>query len=415
MIITDMLTQLSSTGGELGLDKIRELLHKMGNPQNNLKIIHVAGTNGKGSTCAMLANILRCEGYKVGLFTSPYIYHVNEEFNINGTHITDEKFISLLNDIAPLVNSMATKPSEFELRTALAFEYFSQENCDIVVLEVGLGGRLDSTNIIDSPILTVITKIGVDHVSFLGNDIEGIAFEKAGIIKNNCTCVVMKQPNNIVNIFENICSQKSAKLFLSEPNNIQVNSQTLDGLNISYKGNKFNVNLIGTYQTENIAVVLKAVEVLNNIGYAVSDSSVYDGLKTVKWSGRFEVISKEPLFIVDGAHNNDGIKAFTNTLDTLLPNQKCTFLIAVMSDKDYISIIQALIPYAKNFVAIAPTMPRALPADELATSISEIFKGNVYQSTNIADGVAKALQITENNPICCVGSLYVLGNVYRTF
>ncbi len=413
MKIDEIISSLTSDGIVLGLKRIEELLDKMGNPQKYLKIIHVAGTNGKGSTCSMISSVLIKSGYKTGLFTSPFIETRNEEIQINSMHITDERLISLLESIKPIVDTMKNKPSEFELKTALAFLYFKEENCDVVVLEVGLGGRLDATNIITKPILSVITKIAIDHTTFLGDTIEHIAIEKSGIIKDNCSCVVMSQDKKILRVFEDVCSKKNAAFILSDTDLATVNQISLNGISLNYKDFiNLEIPLIGTHQVDNASLVLKAIEVLKENGFTISDKDIYEGLKNTKWKGRFEVLSHKPLFIIDGAHNLDGVNAFISTLKEVLANQKCTFIMGMMKDKEHKKMIKKLLPFADVFIAAAVNLPRALPAHELAEKIKRQFQGTVVYCETIQKSVSKSLEIS-NNTICCIGSLYMYSDIKK--
>ncbi len=406
--INAILAKLCSEGIDLGLTRMTELMDKLGNPQDALKIIHVAGTNGKGSTCAMLNSIFITSGYKTAFFSSPFLHNITELFKINNKNITKPRLLQLIEIATQAVESMESKPSEFELQTALAFLYFKEENCDIVLLEVGLGGLLDSTNIISHPVLSVITKIALDHIGFLGNTIEQIAHQKAGIIKQDCPCIALSQNQDVLDIFKQTCDIKSADFYVSQINSIKVKKNNLHGIVLDYKHiENIKIPLIGTYQIENIALVLSVIDILNQRGYNFSAQNIISGLGAVKWKGRFEILKDNPLFIIDGAHNLDGAIALTKTFDTVLQGQKFTFLMAVMSDKDYKNMIDKLIPYAKSFIAISPDIKRALPAKDLFDQISSQFDGPVFYADKISDGIEKAFEITANNPICCLGSLYI--------
>lgn len=401
-----------SDGIELGLNRIKTLLEILGNPQNNIKIIHVAGTNGKGSCSAMLASILKSEGYKTGLFTSPHLLSYNENFTINGENISDKHLASLIKKIKPLTLTMNEKPTEFELMTAIALLYFKEECCDFVILEVGLGGKLDSTNVITSPLLSVITKIGLDHTKYLGNTIEKIAYEKAGIIKNKVPCILMSQCKEVENIIKSICLQSKSTLYISEPKEIKALDITIKDSTFNYKNiSNLTLPLVGTHQIENATLVLKIIEVLQTLGVNISNTSVKNGFINTQWPGRFEIVDKSPLFIVDGAHNIDGINTLTSTIGTLFKGQKLIFIIAVMKDKDYKNMISKLVPYAHSFIAVSPNTSRALNAKELHDCIKSYFKGNVYHFNNIQEAVCKAYEISNKNPICYCGSLYVVGKI----
>lgn len=408
----ELVNPLVKTGLDMGLERIKELLNKLDNPQDSLKVIHVAGTNGKGSTSAMLSSVLMLSGYKTGFFSTPYIEKVNEEFKINNKNISDEKLESLILKIKPKVEEMQEKVTEFELKTAIACEYFKQENCDIVILEAGLGGEKDATNIIKSPILSVITKIGIDHTTYLGDTIEEITKAKAGIIKENCPCVVMRQDVKITNIIKEICAEKNSSFVISEPELAKLNYINLDETCFDYKEiTKLKTPLIGPHQVNNATLVIKIIEVLNILGYKSTETELRTGLQATKWFGRFEILSKEPEFIIDGAHNLDGVQALISTLRKVVPDLKYTFILGVMSDKDYVAMIKKLIPFASRFITVTPCdMPRALKSTELANEIQSHFKGEVTPCESIKDAVELAYKVTKT-PICCVGSLYMLHQV----
>lgn len=410
MAFEEKIRELTTVGATVGLDRIEQLLEKKNNPQNELQIIHIAGTNGKGSTSAMLSSILVEAGKKVGFFSSPYIKEVNEEFKINNNNITTEKLMELLNGIELHVKEMDEKPTEFELRTALALEYFKEEECEIVLLETGLGGTNDATNVVKKPLLTVITKIGIDHTSILGKTIEEITEHKGGIVKEDVPCVVMEQEETVLTILKRICRKKNVEYIQTRNNEIKIESITLNGTTISYKGlEKIRCSLIGTPQVENMTLVIEAVDTLNQMGIKISEENIRVGLEKTSWAGRFDVIKEEPLFIVDGAHNVQGVEAFTQTLEQVLPNIKFTILMGLMADKEYKLMIEKLIPYAKEFVTISPKIPRAMSAVDLAEEIKKQCSKEVTAFQTIEEGVQYAQR--EQSDVCCVGSLYMLSEV----
>lgn len=414
--IEQTIKSLTSQGIVLGLERVQELLEKLENPQDQVKSIHVAGTNGKGSTCALISSVLTQANYKVGLFTSPFLREVNEIFQINGESISNPRLLSLLEQIQEAVKTMKEKPSEFELQTALAFQYFKEEHCDFMVIEVGLGGRLDATNLMKQPILSVITKIAQDHTLFIGDTLQQIAQEKGGIIKDQVPCVVMEQSDDILEVFRQIAQEKHTKITLSSPKEIRVESQNLQGITFQYPPNfHLKTPLIGSYQIENIATALKSIEILQEIGVKIEQSAIYNGFEQVFWPGRFQVLSHSPLFIVDGAHNLDGMKGFTHTLNQVLPGEKCTFLMGVMADKEYTKMVEMLVPFAHRFLPVETHLPRGLSAEMLKDTIQAQFSGQVSLCEDVAIGIKKALETSENHPICCVGSLYILGEVLQHF
>ena len=318
MGITETLEYIHNVkwrGSKLGLERTKGLMTTLGNPEKKLKFVHVAGTNGKGSTSACIASVLKEAGYKTGLFISPYIICFNERMQINGENISDEDLEQLTNEIRPIADAMEDSPTEFELVTALAMMYFHKKECDIVVLEVGMGGRLDSTNVIDTPELAVITAIGYDHVKELGPTLNDIAGEKAGIIKHNGDVVIYGGEPEITDVIEKKCVEQNARLIKTDFSRITVNGFLLDGIKFIFEPYaEMTLPLVGSYQPYNAALAITAVELLRNKGYKIDDSDILNGIAKVKWPGRFEVIGKNPVFILDGSHNPQGMEATAGSL-----------------------------------------------------------------------------------------------------
>ncbi|MBE6017822.1 MAG: bifunctional folylpolyglutamate synthase/dihydrofolate synthase [Lachnospiraceae bacterium] len=411
------IASINWKGSVPGLDRIRELLDKMGNPQDRLKFIHVGGTNGKGSVCAFLSSILVQAGYKTGLFISPYIEVFNERMQINNNNISDEELAEITTYVRPFADSMADAPTEFELNTAIAMEFFSRNDCDIVILEVGMGGELDSTNIIKCPLLTIITAISLDHTEYLGDTIEKIAKTKSGIIKSGTKTVIYKQAPSVINVIRERCDLVGAELFVSEPETVEFQSANVDRQLIYHPdfGN-LAIMLLGRYQTENIAVVIKAVQVLRTIGFSITNGDVAKGLEATRWPGRFEVIMHEPIFIVDGAHNPQGAKATAQSIRSVFQDEKLIMIFGVLADKDYIDMIQSILPMSKEILTVTPDSPRALSADKTANVIKSISAGQMkvtaYES--IGDAIEAAFAKAGTTiPICAVGSLYMVGNIKK--
>lgn len=401
-------------GSRLGLSRITELLHRMRDPHKQLKYVHIAGTNGKGSTAAMMASILQRAGYRVGLYTSPYLSRFNERMQINGVSISDDALIALTAEASRHVEAMQDRPTEFELITALAFRYFQQECCDIVVLEVGLGGRLDSTNVIPAPEVAVITHIALDHTEILGETLEKIAVEKAGIIKASTPAVVLYEQSEVVEaVIRNRCGEANASLTITERSALRVVSASLSGQMLCYRERTdLALSLLGTYQAENAAVVLDTADALRHLGWQISEQAIRDGLQSAAWPGRFEVLSLRPVVILDGAHNPDGIRALTNGLTQYLPKQPITFLVGLMADKDYPKMLRILVPFAKRFVTVTPDNKRALPSAELQKSLQRVFHGEVLDGGSVINGLALLHDTTEKDDIVCIcGSLYMAGEV----
>lgn len=403
-------------GSKLGLDRTRELLGKLGNPEKQLKFIHIAGTNGKGSCAAMLSSILEEAGYHTGLYTSPFINRFNERMQIDHQCIPDDELAELTEYIRPFADGMEDSPTEFELITALAMVYFARHKCDIVVLEVGMGGELDSTNIIDVPEAAVIMAMGLDHVKELGPTMADIARAKAGIIKEGGDVVIYGGNPEADPVFEEVCAQRSAKLHKADFSAIVPGPFGLDGQSFSYGAWKdLQIPLVGVYQMRNAAVVLETVQVLRGKGWHISDAAVASGLKNTRWPARFEVLRRDPVFIVDGGHNPHGIRATAESLQRLFPGKKFTFVTGVMADKDVESILGLIVPLADQFFTVRPDNPRAMSAEELADRI-RAMGAKATPCESVAAGVARAVEAEGKDGVACaLGSLYMSGDVRACF
>ena len=403
-------------GSKLGLDRTRELLGKLNDPQKELKFIHIAGTNGKGSTAAMLSSILEKAGYRVGLYTSPFINRFNERMQVNHQPIPDEELAALTEYVRPHADAMADSPTEFELITALAMVWFARQNCDIVVLEVGMGGELDSTNIIDAPEAAVIAAMGMDHVKELGPTMADIARAKAGIIKEGGRVVSYGGNPEADEVIAAVCRARNASLRQPDFSAIVPGDFGLEGQTFSYKGWRvLRIPLVGAYQMNNAAVVLETVEVLRQRGWNISDEAVRQGLADTRWPARFEVLRRDPVFIVDGGHNPHGIRATAESLRRLFPGRKITFVTGVMADKDVEHILGLIVPLADQFFTVRPDNPRAMDAGELAARI-EAMGAKATACASVRDGVDRAIQAEGPHGVACaLGSLYMSGEVRSCF
>ncbi len=396
----------------LGLGRTRALLHAIGDPQKQLKFIHVAGSNGKGSTCAMLDAILRHAGYRTGLYTSPYIQDFCERMQVNGHNIPGEDLARITEQVRIHADAMDDHPSQFELVTAVAMQYFLEEHCDIVVLEVGMGGALDSTNVIDCPEVAVITNIGLEHTEYLGNTLSLIAEAKGGIIKPGCTAVLYDSEAETMEILQRICRELTVTYRISRESDLQSLSHDLKGQRFSWKGQEYLLSLLGAHQLRNAAVVLETITALRERGWNISAEAVSAGLRDVRWPARFEILWQDPLFLLDGGHNPQCAEALARNLEDYLPGRKLTFLIGVLADKDYTRMLDLVTPYAKNFICVTPDSPRALNADALAGIIAaQSFPAVACDS--IEDGVRLALDA--DGPVMAFGSLYLAGHVRTVF
>ena len=403
-------------GSKPGLSRTRELLSKMGDPQDALSFIHIAGTNGKGSTSAMLSSILKSAGYKTGLYTSPFISKFNERIRINGNPISDDELAEITEFCAPLALSMEDRPTEFELVTSVAMAYFARQKCDIVVLETGMGGRLDSTNVIEKPLCTVITNIGLDHTRELGDTVEKIAAEKAGIIKENCPTIIYDLPDNIRDVISSKCSEISSSLTTADFEAVASISDSREGQVFSYKDfQNLELPLLGSHQLKNAAVALETISILRSLGFQIDDTAIKNGMKNTEWPARFEIVSEKPYFVVDGGHNPQCAETVAENLQKYFPNMKRVILLGVLSDKDYMGLAGILNPAASAYVTITPNSPRALSANDLAAKLT-CFGKQVVACVSIEEGIKKALELAGNDGVVCsVGSLYTAGTVRKFF
>lgn len=409
----DYIHSVSWTFCKPGLDRINELCKRLGNPQKSLKFIHVAGTNGKGSFCSMLSSVLKEAGYKVGTFTSPYVKTFNERMSINGEMISNSALAELTELVKPYADKMKDKPTEFELITAIALEYFKRSGCDYVVLECGLGGRLDSTNIIDTSILSVITGIALDHTSILGETIPEIAMEKSGIIKSGIPVLWCGNDKDAQAVISDKASEMNAPLYEAGREELTVKSQTLDGTVFDYgKYSSVEISLLGTYQVQNATNVLCAVDILKTVGLEISDEAIYNGMKNAKWNARFELISNTPRVIFDGGHNPQGVCEAVASIKKYLGEEKVYTITGVMADKDYEYIASKISEVTEKAFCLTPNNPRALGAKEYAV----VFEKNGIEAKafdTVYDAVSAAMNeaLMENKTVLCLGSLYMYAEV----
>ena len=410
----EYIHQVTWRGSKFGLERTNELLERIGNPHKKLKFVHVAGTNGKGSTCAMIAKTLSLAGYNTGLYISPFINDFNERMQMNGTPISNNLLAEITSYIKPYAETMADPPTEFELITVIAIEFFLRSKADIVVFEVGMGGELDSTNVIGTPELAIITNIGFDHTRELGSTIQLIATAKAGIIKPGGDVLIYDQNPEADEVFAATCLAKGARLQITDHNRVSNVVPALDALTFDCAPyGTLRCGLVGTYQAKNAAVAIMAIELLQQKGWKISEQNLKDGLLSVRWPARFELLRINPIFIADGGHNPQGIAAVAASLREHFVNQKITFLMGVMADKDIPQMLDQLVPLAKAFVTVTPDNPRALSADVLAAILVE--RGQTAVSCgSVEDGVARAIELAgDNGIVCALGSLYLLGDVRK--
>lgn len=393
-----------------GLERIKELCEKLGNPQDDLKFIHVAGTNGKGSFCAMTESILREAGYRTGLFTSPYIKVFNERMQVSGEMIKETELAEITEYVKPFADEMTDKPTEFELITAIAFVYFKRHNCDIVVLEAGMGGRLDSTNVIKTPVLSVITGIALDHTQFLGNTIEEIAKEKAGIIKENVPVLYGGKDVSAKNVIE--AHAVNNAFYAVDHSLLKIREMTLKGTVFDFIDRKnLFISLLGKYQPENASTVLCAIDILKENGFNICENSILRGLASTKWIGRFEILSENPLVIFDGAHNPQGISASVESVLNYF-SDKVYILTGVLKDKDYLFIAKELSKIAEKAFVITPDNPRALSAGQYSEILENEGVSSIpFATIEDAYKTAKEEAKQSKKPLIILGSLYTYASL----
>lgn len=399
-----------------GYEHAKELLKCMGNPEKQLKYVHIGGTNGKGSTAAMLASVLEEAGYKTGLYTSPYIHRFHERIQINGEQISDEELGAVTEYVKTYADQMPDCPSEFALVCCVAFEYFARKQCDIVVLEVGMGGTNDATNVIECPEVAIMTNIGLDHTEFLGDTLEQIAETKAGIFKQNSAAVIYQSTPTVEAVLQAICSEKGIPVKIPEFEALHLRQHSLEGQIFDFDERKeLFLPLLGEHQLKNAAVVMTAIDVLKEKGWEISESELRQGLTRVTWPGRFEVISSNPLFIVDGGHNPQCIDALAQNLKDYLHNRKVIAITGVLADKDYEEMFRPIFPYIAEFVCITPPSPRRLEADTLAAYLRKAgAEATAYESMESA--ILYALEVAgDDGAVLCFGSLYSIGDIKSTF
>ena len=408
----------------LGLERTRELLARLGDPQKKLKFVHVAGSNGKGSTCAMTEAVLRAAGYKTGLYISPYIEDFCERIQFCGQNIEGEALAEITEAVREEAEKMEDHPSQFELVTAIGMLYFVRKGCDIVVLEVGMGGELDSTNAIDSPEVAVITNIGLEHTEYLGNTLAEIASAKAGIIKPGCEVVCYDLEPEALQVVEERCRECGAPLHKADFLQLTAAGASVfpqgalpAGQMLRYKGNLYFTPLLGDHQRRNAAVAIEIINALRERGWEIDDKALKHGLASVSWPARFEVLGYGPLFILDGGHNPQCAQALAAALAELLPGRKVSFVMGVLADKDYGSMIDSVMPFADAFYCVTPLSARALAAGALAEEL-RARGGRAAAFDDYEQAMAAAMRAAgAGGAVVAFGSLYAAGavrGIYRS-
>lgn len=411
----EYIHSLEKFGIKPGMERIRALCAALGNPQDKLKIIHVAGTNGKGSTSTMISNILRKGGYNTGLFISPYVTDFRERIQYNGNMIEKNELAECVEKVKSAIEMLAEndiQPTEFEAVTAAAFLYFEKKKCDFVVLEVGLGGRLDSTNIINAPYVSVITSISLDHTAILGDTIEKIAAEKCGIIKFGAETVVYPfQDEKAMEVIRKTCTDKHNSLRIPDIAALSVGEEKIDGTQVDYCGLSYKLPLAGMHMVYNSCTAIEAVKSLERFNIKISDNAIISGIESSVMPARMELLRTKPVIILDGGHNEGCAKALSSFIEKHLKDKRIVMLSSLMADKDYETYLKSVVPYCETFIATKADVPRALSSDELMKSASA-YCNNCHVISDPAKAVKAAVNIThpEDALIVC-GSFYLAGEI----
>lgn len=451
------LEEISKSGSKLGLEPLANLLDKLGNPQESLKFIHIAGTNGKGSTGAYISYILAMAGYKVGRYISPVIKDPRESIQtlelqksivpievdvmgssaekLKATIIDKETYSLIVDEIKVAYETIQSEggplPTIFEVETAMSFLYYVRANTDVVVLEVGMGGRLDATNVINSKLCAVLTSISMDHMQFLGDTLGKIAYEKAGIIKEDNVVISYEQEPEAAKVIEEVCSEKNATLTMCDFQKIKKVVHSFDGITFEYEDfGTISLSLLGENQVKNAVVAIEVAKALVKQGFAITVDMIKEGLQATKWQGRFELVSKEPYFLIDGAHNEDAAKSLARSIELYVPHKKLIYLIGILGDKDYKAVLKHTLPYAKAVFTFTSSNPRALPSGELTKEVLDTLEGLeiplcnesnmsegqvlVYDARTVKEAVRKAYEFAEaDDVILAFGSLSYQGELYK--
>lgn len=399
-----------------GLDSIRELCRRLGNPQDNLKFVHIAGTNGKGSTLAYVSNILQSAGYRVGKYISPVIFEYRERIQIGKRMITKTSLCEGLELIREICDRMLEEgfhhPTPFEIETALAFWYFQREQCDIVVLETGMGGLMDATNIITTTQVAVLTSIGMDHMQYLGKTLTEIAAQKAGIIKNSCYVVSMEQQADAMQVIAEAALQKGCGLMVADGSKATHIRYGMEKQSFDYVGlKKLEITMAGKFQIDNAVLAVEVIKALEKCGYVISEKALRKGLKETQWKGRFSLIGKRPFFVVDGAHNEDAAQKLADSIEFYFTNKRIIYIMGILRDKEYEKVIGLTEKYADQIITVTPDNPRAMHAYELAQEIAK-----VHPNVTAVDSLEEAVEVSyllagKEDVIIAFGSLSYLGDL----
>lgn len=394
-------------GIKLGLEATNALLEKLGSPHKKLKFIHIAGTNGKGSTTSYIADILTANGYKTGKYISPYVYSFTERIQINNREISESDLAKYTTAVKDAIEKYGLSPTEFEVVTAIGMLYFCEQKCDYVVLEVGMGGRFDATNVIPAPEVAVITSISIDHTQYLGSTVAEIAFEKCGIIKSGSKVVAYADnPGDAVAVIKKTASEKDVPLVIPDKNSVNILSQSIVGTDFTYNGDFYHINMLGAHQVYN---AVSAIETAKLLG--ISDEKIKEGISATVFKGRLEIISQNPTVILDGAHNFSGITQLKDALVTYFKGKNIVLVMSMLKDKEYEKCIAHISPIASAFIATEADNPRKASAQEIADVAKKYIKTVCTEpDVNKATSLAKSICGTDG-VVCVCGSLYLLGSV----
>ncbi|UNC90899.1 bifunctional folylpolyglutamate synthase/dihydrofolate synthase [Candidatus Contubernalis alkaliaceticus] len=422
----DWIHSIGRFGIKPGLARMSKMMELLGNPQKKIKVIHIAGTNGKGSTAAFLSKILEEAGYSVGLYTSPYLEAFTNRMAINGNDIPEDRLVEIVNIVKPMVDDISKdfelgQMTEFEVVTCIAFYYFAAQDTDFVVLEVGLGGRLDATNVVENPLVSVITNIGLEHTEVLGDTIEKIAGEKAGIIKEGAPVVTAVPRPEAMKVIQKKCQDKNAHLFvLRESVNIEIEELSLNGQSFHYvnpQGLQLKdlfISLLGEHQIINASTAVAVIEILQGKGFHIPEAAVRKGLKAARWAGRLELMGKDPLLILDAAHNLDGVRSLKKALQDQVKYEKLVLVIGILGDKALDEMLKEIIPLADKIIITKPDSPRAAEPEAVADVAEKYARYPMILEDSIPRAVNIAMTLAEPEDLVLIcGSLYTISEARK--
>lgn len=420
---TEVIQLINTTrgkGDKKDLSRITRLLSEVDNPQDDINVIHVAGTNGKGTTCAYISQTLKSAGFKTGLYTSPHLETIHERISINGVNISTEDLTRLTEKVSPVVarleEEMKQRFYSFEILTTIAFLYFKEQKIDLLVLETGVGGKIDATNVVKKPIVSVITSIGFDHTHVLGNSLEEITRHKAGIVKKNAPVVVGPLKQSLIEVVEEVSNDLDSELTIVDESNIKLMEHSLAQQTFLYKDNvEITTKLIGHHQLSNTAVAYEALKIVQRNYPQLTDQLIIEGLYQTNWPGRMQKLYSKPTVILDGAHNEIGVKALRKSIDQYFPNQKITFFAGMMVEKDYKKMFNLLGGVSNKFHLISPDLTRGFNVDEAVKGLNQ-----AGYAANSVESLGEILSYIENKAtedeiIIIFGSLYLVGDLLNLY